>query len=375
MSASPARAPGPAGLNSFLLVGSVWLVSRLGMAVIAGIEMARQRAGLTEVVSQWDVWHFLAIAEHGYADWQNVAFFPGLPALLAAAGTIGLPLVATGMVLALVASALAAWALARLGGPVVACLWLIAPTAVFTAVPYTEALFCAAAFWAWWQACQDRWAAAAALTALACTFRVSGLFLVGALGLLAISQIRAENWWRGLVRRWAWLLIPLAVLGGYVLYLHHLTGSWTAWFQVQQDEWARSFTYPLDALRHTWAATSVEAWPDRPGVAWVFRAEIISMALGLITTIWALLRRRFAQAGLVGVQVAAFGTSWWYMSVNRALLGWFPLFILLAQVVDWTPDDSRRRIAWRGLVGLGLAFQFAVMLTWTWLYLSGQWAS
>ena len=30
-----------------------------------------------------------------------------------------------------------------------AVLWLFAPTAVFTTVPYTESLFCAAAFWAW----------------------------------------------------------------------------------------------------------------------------------------------------------------------------------------------------------------------------------
>ena len=212
MSLSLLRRPGqiaavlPTGLKSFMLVGTVWLVSRAGMAVVAGVEMARQEASLTDVVSQWDVWHFLAIANKGYADWENVAFFPGLPLLLAGAGKLGLPPVAAGMAAALVASGLAAWALVRLANSAVACLWLIAPTAVFTAVPYSEALFCAAAFWAWWHATQDRWGVAAALAGLACTTRVSGLFLIGALGLLAISQVwRTSGWGKGLARRWAWL--------------------------------------------------------------------------------------------------------------------------------------------------------------------------
>ena len=89
--------------------------------------------------------------------------------------------------LSLAGSAVAAAALLRLGGPWAAVAWLFAPTAVFTVVPYTESLFCAAAFWAWERARADRWAAAAMLAAAACTLRVSGLFLVGALFILLIT--------------------------------------------------------------------------------------------------------------------------------------------------------------------------------------------
>jgi len=363
------------GVTSFLLVGSVWLVSRLGLGVLAGAQMIGHDVTLTEVVSRWDVLHFLGIARHGYLDPNDVAFFPGLPALLAAAGRLGLPLVGTGIVLSLLASGLAAWALARLGGPIVACLWLVAPTAVFTAVPYTEALFCAAAFWAWWFATQDRWGTAAACAGLACTFRVSGLFLVGALGLLALSQVwRTSGWARGLARRSAWLLVPLAVLGGYALYLHHLTGTWTAWLVAEQAGWARSFTDPLSAFRNTWRAGAPSAWPGRPEVAWVFRAEIVSMALGLVATLWSLARRQWARAGFVGVQVLAFGTSYWYMSVTRAVLLWFPLFVLLAGLVTWQPADPRRRLAWRVLVIFALVVQVLAMLAWAWLFLTGRWS-
>ena len=94
----------------------------------------------------------------------------------------------TGVIISLVGSAVAAAALLRLGGPWAAVAWLFAPTAVFTTVPYTESLFCAAAFWAWERARADRWLAAALLTALACTLRVSGLFLVGALLVMIITS-------------------------------------------------------------------------------------------------------------------------------------------------------------------------------------------
>ena len=95
--------------------------------------------------------------------------------------------------LSLAGSAVAAAALLRLGGPWAAVAWLFAPTAVFTVVPYTESLFCAAAFWAWERARADRWAAAAMLAAAACTLRVSGLFLVGALFVMLITT-RGTNW-------------------------------------------------------------------------------------------------------------------------------------------------------------------------------------
>ena len=47
-------------------------------------------------------------------------------------------------------------ALYRLGGPLAAVARPFAPTAVFTVVPYTESLFCAAAFWAWERLVSDR---------------------------------------------------------------------------------------------------------------------------------------------------------------------------------------------------------------------------
>ena len=103
-----------------------------------------------------------------------MAFFPGLPVLLSLFAQIGVPMAVSGVIISTLCSAVAAAALYRLGGPWAAVAWLFAPTAVFTTVPYTESLFCAAAFWAWERARSDRWLAAAVLASIACTVRVSG---------------------------------------------------------------------------------------------------------------------------------------------------------------------------------------------------------
>src|SRR4029453_15843105 len=121
------------------------------------------------------------LAAGGYlaeADGTLMAFFPGWPAIFWVFDQLGVPIAIRGVIISPAGSAVAAAALYRLGGPWAAVAWLFAPTAVFTVVPYTESLFCAAAFWAWERARCDRWLAAAGLTAVACTLRVSGLFLI-----------------------------------------------------------------------------------------------------------------------------------------------------------------------------------------------------
>ena len=357
------------------LTAQVWLLSRGMIALTAAVVMARTGSTAGMVLRRWDVLHFMGIARSAYANPSDVAFFPGLPMLLRAGQWVGLPMEATGVIVALVGSALATAALFRMFGAPAACLWCLAPTAVFTAVGYSEAAFCAAAFWAWQRADKGRWWQAAGLAGVACAFRVTGLFLVGALGVLAIVQV-ARDGERGrravaLLARWAWLLIPLAVLGAYEVYMFAITGSWRAWLDAEQANWSRGLTWPWDAFRHTWQA----GWP-RGGadlVAWVFRGELVSMAVGVAVTVWCVVKRRWAEAAFVAVQVLAFGTSFWYMSINRAILVWFPLWAALGLGVAWRP--RRFGLVKNAAVGLGVALSAALMMFWAWLFFTGHWAS
>jgi hypothetical protein len=363
--------------DSYKGVAVVWLASRGALALTAVWAMASYHLTFGTVVGRWDALHFYTIAYGGYTDPSEVAFFPGLPALLRFFAALGIPMSVSGVVLSLVASGFAAAALYKLVGGLAACLWLLAPTAVFTVVPYTEALFCALAFWAWQRAAAERWWQAAGLAALACTLRVSGLFLVGALGLVAIGQAwaaRGDRWLALLVRA-GWLAVPLAVLAAYEVYLRIHVGTWTAWLDAEQAGWSRTFTWPWDALRHTLSAASTASWPGRPEVPWVFRAEIVSMGLGVLACATAACRRRWADLGWVGVQVAAFATTYWYMSVNRAVLLWFPLFAALAAAATWRPAQPGAAAGWKVLVGMAFLANMAAMVAWAVLYFTGRWAS
>ncbi len=351
------------------LVVQAWLGTRLAMLLVALWLMVDEGRTLPAMFGNWDVAHFLAIAEHGYANPTDIAFFPGWPLLMRLATASGLPALATGTVLALAASGVAAAALYRLGGAPAAIAWLLAPTAVFTMVPYTESVFCAAAFWAWERAGARQWGAAAALAAVAASVRVSGVFLVVALAVLALTQAGSARQ-RG--RRLLWLAIPVAVVAAYIGYLQVVTGSWTAWYDAQAAGWSREFTWPWEALRHTFEVFAPGAYADHPEWPWVFRAEVVSMAVGLVVTVVALFLRRWAEAVWVGLQVAAFSFSYWFMSVNRAVLLWFPLWLLLGRL-----GESRRAMpAWRAvLVGLLAAAALVVQTVWAWLFFTGRWAS
>lgn len=367
------------------LVVQAWLGTRLVLALVFVTILLTTGRSFEETLGNWDAAHYLAIAESGYADETKYAFFPGWPLVLRLVGLTGLPLVVVGSVLALVFSAAAAAALYRLAGTAAAAAWLFAPTAIFTAVPYSESLFCAAAFWAWERASARRWGQAAALAAVAASVRVSGVFLIGALVILAVTQRRdaaphgsgrygrLPRWnWRPRLSALAWLLVPVGVVGAYTVYLYRQTGSWTAWLNAQTSGWAREFTLPWESLQHTIEATTPGMFAATPAAEWVFKAEIVSMAVGVLVTCYALLRRRWAEAGWVGVQVLAFSTSYWFMSVNRAVLLWFPLWVLVGRLVEGRGKPSPTRYLVVGVV----AFEALLLqVRWAYVFLTGDWAS
>jgi len=358
------------------LVVQAWLGTRLVLVLTLLWLMVSEGRGLDEL-DNWDVGHYLRIATDGYTDPTKYAFFPGWPLLLRLVGFTGVPVLIAGTVLALACSALAAAALYRLAGAGAAIAWLLAPTAIFTAVPYTESLFCAAAFWAWERATSRHWAAAAALAAVAASVRVSGLFLVAALAVLALTQRRtpgtaAPASWLERFRRLAWLLLPLAVVAGYLGYLYLETGSWLAWFDAQSAGWTRDLTWPWEALQRTLDATDPAAYPGHPEWAWVFRFEIVSMVVGVLVTGYCLARRRWAEATFVGLQVAAFAVSEWFLSVNRAVLLWFPLWLLAGRLLEGRHPVSRtHRVVVAAVVVVAILVQF----WWASLFLTGRWAS
>lgn len=357
-----------------------WLITRVGIFLIsisAPLLYNRDEnyPSVWRAWMQWDVWHFKAIAEYGYANGEPsgaplAAFFPGLPVLMRAVGWTGIGPVAGGIVVSLVASAVAGVAIARLAqhefsrygekiGPTAALVWFTAPVAVFLAAPYTEALFCALAFPGWLAARQGRWARAAVLVALACTVRVSGVFLAAALVVEFLTSRKRE--WHSA----PWLLLPALPVIGFMAYLRGIHGTWFAWQDAQEKGWAREFTMPWTALDHTIeAATTGFFAAARSDWTWMFRAELVTLLVGLALLGWLLWRRSWGEAVWIVATLGGFATSYWFFSLTRATLLWWPLWIGLAVLIHRRP--------WLGRIYLGLAIPLAVL--WASAFFTGRWA-
>ncbi|AYY15089.1 hypothetical protein EF847_22720 [Actinobacteria bacterium YIM 96077] len=354
----------------------IWILSRISMVVVAAATgwlfavNGQDVIGWLDRWAQWDVHHYRGIAIHGYEGQPtgvpNEAFFPGLPALLWLGAQIGLPHVLTGLLVSFVAGGIAAIALARLGeleggrhaGRLAVVLWVCAPPAVFLAAPYTEALFLGLALPAWLAARRGHWLAASSLTALACTVRVSGIFLAAAVGVHWLVTRRRHRNWSG----FGWLFLPLVPLAGWMFYLKQLTGNWLAWMDAQAQEWNRELTPPWEALSNTWQAAF--GGTQSPGFAWMFGAELVAMLAGTLLTAALLWWRRWGEATWVGLQVVAFATSFWFFSVPRAMLLWWPLWVGLAVLAS-----RRRWVLW-----LYLAVSAPLMVVWAATFLTGRWA-
>lgn len=324
-----------------------WIATRVAVAVLAlgtlWTVVEGPAGGVRSWLSGWDHWDtglFVKIARFGYQGYPShytdhgvVAFFPGEPLVLRAVHYVVRDWIAAGLLISAVAGAVACVALARIGtldagrlaGSRAPLYLSLSPYAVFLFAGYSEALFLALALPAWLAARRGRWMLAGALGAGAATVRVTGLFLGAAL----IVQWLVEPVGHRRRRDVLPLLLPFAAVAGYVVYLRSITGDWLAWPHAQRDFWGRSFTAPWNALQTTWSAATD---PGQGGAyAWSFRAEIVAMGIGVALCLVLALRRRWAELVYVGGQVAALGTSSYYLSVARTALLWWPLWLLLAE--------------------------------------------
>ncbi|MGW2329083.1 mannosyltransferase family protein [Streptomyces sp. NPDC001700] len=357
---------------------SIWITAYCVRWMFPGDGGAHEPSRLLEPFERWDWGHYLHIARDGYfpgesGPWDKKwdsreAFFPGFPLLLRALHTVVPSWGATGLLISFVGGAVGVVALARIarlrlpgtdGDRRTVLFFLLSPCAVFLAVGYTEALFLAFALPGWLAAQRQRWAAAALLTALATTVRISGLFLAAAIAVhFVLTAVRARGHWRSL----PWLALPALPPALYGWYLHAHTGDWMAWKHAQERGWSRTFETPWKSWSQTWDAAFDGG--QSTGFAAMFQAELVAMVLGLVLLGVLLWRRRWAEAVYIALTLWALGTSYWFMSVPRSTLLWWPLWIGLA---GWSVRRPQVRTVYLCLVA-----PLSTVLTLT--FLSGRWA-
>jgi hypothetical protein len=314
-----------------------WLGTRLGVLLVSvGIAAYWTYGDLKDSFlnrwTQWDVDLFIEIAKYGYrgnpAQPQDAglpAFFPGMPILIRIVHYAVPSWDLSALLISLVAGAVAMVALARLGGPGIGpravFALLLSPYAVFLFAGYSEALFLAFALPAWLLARQRRWPPAALCAMGAACVRVTGIFLAVA---LIVEFLIADRRWRLM----PWLALPFASVAVYTVYQWRRTGDWLAWQHAQQEGWGRSLAWPWTAFHTTWDA----AFGGSGEFTGAFRVELVAAVIGVVLTAWLLARRRWPEAVYVGLPLASLLTSAFYLSIGRATLVWWPLWLAIGAV-------------------------------------------
>ncbi len=324
-------------------------------------------SGWQQAVSHWDSHWYLAIAQSGYPtqvgpEW---AFFPLLPGLVAAVIHLGLRGVEAGLLISLLATALLAYCLDRLGaievGPSrslwVPWLLLMSPFGFFFFAIYTEALFYALVAAAFLSARRGNFMLAGLAGALAAATRVNGIFLVVALLLEALQQ---AGWsWRRLPRQALWVLaVPCGTLG-FALFSWLRTGSWLAVVKAESDFGIHA-AWPWSGFWTTWNSVNggENVWRA------VFLPELIAGLLGipiLLLAAWKL--RPLYSSFMILSWLAAVSLNFW-RSVPRYEFAFFPLLFLVVLATE-----RARWLRWVLLVvgAVTMAFGASVFARGLWL--------
>ncbi|MBC6466160.1 hypothetical protein HKK74_11710 [Actinomadura alba] len=353
---------------------ATWLLSRAGMVLVAVIAARTMvRGDLQEPFldrwTQWDADHLIEIARYGYGgdpaqppDAGLPGFFPGFPLVVRAVHVVVPDWRLAALLVSFVAGAVAMVALARLGdhefgagtGRRAVVALLLCPVALFLFAGYSEALFLAFALPAWLLARQGRWAPAALCGFAAGGVRITGIFLAVALVVEFLTGERRQ--WR----QAPWLVVPFLAPAAYWTYLWQWTGHINAWQIAQEKGWGRDTVWPWQAWQTTWNA----AFHADNQFTHAFRVELAAAVIGVLLTLWLLVKRRWAESSYVGLQLAALMTSAFYLSIGRATLVWWPLWLALGAL------GVRRPWAYAALLLLSVPLLVVQVI----LYTSGSWA-
>lgn len=327
-----------------LLIWFFWQIACYIYLILAA--PGRTEDPILDRFNRYDSYNFMDIARYGYdgrpEDQDSprlVAFFPGLPLLLRVV-QLGIPDLRLALVLiSFVATAVVAVGLSRLSesyregtGHWTVLAFFCSPFAVFLLAGYTEALFLALAIPAWLLARNGRWEAAAVCAAFASSIRISGLFLALGLAvqfLVSRDGLRAPKGWRKI----PWLALPGVPVLAYMIYLWDRTGDLMAWKAVEAQYWGRYPEAPWNVFINTWNRSI-----DEPILATSYREEIAAAIVLVVLILARLIRRRWADFAYLAPQaVALLAMSSFYMSVGRASLLWWPLYISVGLVGSRRP--------------------------------------
>jgi Mannosyltransferase (PIG-V) len=370
----------------FLLSAAAWGLTTEHASVAPNGKVPALTNGWHNAITGWNKWDslwFLHVARYGYSpDNASAAFFPGYPVLIRLVGYLcfGHLLVAAYIVSngALLAALIVLYRLTEreydTGTARRAVLYLaLFPTAFFLFDTYSEALFLLTVVGSIALARQGRWGWAAVVGIGATVTRGIGIALVVALAAEAVHQTieyrragppstaaGARSLLGGLAGRLFASVVPLAGVGGYLLYWQLRFGDWYRPIAVEKIYWGRVFSPPWRTL---WEGLTL-AWRYGPdGATGWLTLDFVLVAVGLVLGVWVAIRTRPVYAVYTWASLLFFLATAWpgrpLMSDPRFLVPIFPLVWPLARI--------GRRPGWHEAVVALSAASLAIV---GWLFVS-----
>ncbi len=355
---------------------------------------------------RWDAAYYLQIAGHGYAAAKAAAFFPLYPLTVAGLGAVLASTLVAGVVVSLVAFAVALYLLHRLAAlelgerhaRTAVLVLAFFPTALFFSAIYAEALLLALTLGAVYAARTGRWTWAGILGALAAATHNSGvlvaiptalLYLYGPRGDRALGRDReprrdrepggGSGDWRprhGLRPDALWLLlVPLGLLA-FLAYMGVQHGDWLRPLHVNSTIWHRHFV-PLCGLTHLPSAlwrdlrTIAKANPTQlfPATNGPYRGaasnliDLAALVLAACATVGVVRHLPVAYSAYTILALVVFVSAPKrlepLLSLPRFVLVLFPVQLAIAR---WVDERPARRVVWLACSGAALgvlSMQFA----------------
>ena len=320
----------------------------------------------------WDGQSYVSIAQSGYPSTITcpsghlIAFLPGFPLLIWATTRLGIDSVLGGLMVNVVAEAVALIFIFRLvdrerdAKSARFCVWLVAlaPFGFFLSAVYTESVFVAAAAASLYYARAGATWKSVVAAGIACATRLTGAALVPALivGLL----LRRRRFTVGALAP----LLALIPLLGFIAYAGAVAHDGPALFDVNRICFNHTLASPWTGFKAAWNLSVTAAGEDR----FVWIREVISGIGGLVVVAFCLtwtLRRRLPLFITVYCWISwlmAVSLSFW-LSVGRYDLALFPAAIILA-------DLTKRFWVSRPVIVIGSG----ILMYWgSTIYVMGHW--
>jgi Mannosyltransferase (PIG-V) len=377
---------------------------------------------LVAPAARWDAVWYLVIAHYGYRPdlgaytASRTAFFPLYPLGLRGISALGVPPVLAGVLLSVLALALALYGVHRLttlelgrrgatargtdrvadAARLAVMVTAFAPMAFFLSAVYSESLYLALSVGLFWSARHGRWAIVGALGALAGATRSTGLVLALPAAMIYLYGPREDRamdflraGWQRLLPRYRlrrdvlWLgVLPLGLVL-YGLYLALAGGDALEPFHAQ-NVWGRHFAGPylgvwdglkaaLEGARQLLSFQRRHVYfPSAPGSPFVeagHNLELVAFLLAAAVATVGVVRRLPLAYGAYVLAALALPLSYPVrsqplMSLPRFLVVLFPLGIWLAAWLSEHPRAQRPALVLSALLMVFFGAQFA---TWHWV--------